>query len=205
MRVLLAGLFVFAGIMLAITLLSDVIDHISPILLGSGMGVLVVVLTLLALVLFNGPFTKIGNYANQEEYIRKLEEKGLLVSTEFHAVRVFEVEEFEDEGPHYFLELVDSNVLYLNGQYLYDYGQMEGEEDEDTTLNAFPCTEFTIKRHRREGFVVEMICRGRLLKPESMAPTFPREAYRHYKVLEDGDNITDKSFDELKQLIGQLG
>jgi hypothetical protein len=205
MRVILAGLFVFAGLTLAITLLSGVIDHVSPILFGSSMGILVVVLTIFALVLFNGPFTKIGNYANQEAHIQDLEEEGLLVSTDFHAVRVFEVEEFEDEGPHYFLELVNGNVLYLNGQYLYDYVPLGNEEDEDIPLKVFPCTEFAVKRHRREGFVVEMICRGHLLEPENMEPTFPREAYRRHKAPKDGDIIADKSFDELKQLIGQPG
>ena len=51
----------------------------------------------------------------------KLEQLGLLVHQSFRALRAFQLEEFEDEGSQYFLELEDHSVFYLSGQFLYEY------------------------------------------------------------------------------------
>ena len=49
------------------------------------------------------------------------------------------MEELEDEGVSYFLELDDGAVLFLSGQYL--------DEDE----SPFPCTEFIVRRLPADG------------------------------------------------------
>ena len=91
------------------------------------------------------------------------------------------MEEFEDEGLHYFVELDDGSVLYLTGQMLWDYGPMsEGDEDDEFPhYRQFPCTEFEVLRHAREGYIVELVCRGKVLEPEVVLPneampTWPR-------------------------------
>ena len=155
-------------------------------------------LTLFATVAFNGSWAKAGKFKSQAEYTQELEDKGLLLSTDFKAIRAFQVEEFEDEGSYYFIELENGNVLYLNGQYLYDYELIEDGEYEQP--KSFPCTEFTVRRHRDEGYVVDITCRGSLLECESMEPEFLRTIESLRKMPDDGDIITEKSFDELKQL-----
>ena len=51
------------------------------------------------------------------------------MSERFTASRAFAVEEFEDEGSHYFVDLTDNRVLFLSGQYLYDYEPLEDAEE----------------------------------------------------------------------------
>ncbi len=132
--------------------------------------------------------------------LREMEEKGLLVSTDYRAVRAFAVEEFEDEGPHYFLELDDSAVLYLNGQYLYDYEPID-DDPEANQPRRFPCTEFTVRRHREGGYVVDLVCRGRVLEPEVVAPHFSPARLRWSELPGDGQVFRDRPYDDLKRAL----
>lgn len=122
MRVILAGLFVFGGVLIAVCLLGSSPAHsshtASGIFIGIVMGTLLLLLIGIAQVLFNWPIDWRKERFNQEDYIKDLEAKELLVSTDYQATRAFELEEYEDEGLHYFLELSDKTVLYLAGQDL---------------------------------------------------------------------------------------
>jgi len=106
--------------------------------------------------------------------MRRLKEDGLLATTDFQARRAFGVQEYEDEGLHYFLELSDGRVLFLSGQYLYEYEPCE-DDPENREPRRFPCTDFTILRHKVEGHVMELICRGTVLEPEFIALPFPKQ------------------------------
>jgi hypothetical protein len=53
---------------------------------------------------------------------------GVATLTTYEATDALRVEEFEDEGSQYYLKLADGRVLFLAGQYLYEY---ELGEDED--------------------------------------------------------------------------
>lgn len=75
------------------------------------------------------------------------------MSEAYRVKRAFQVEEFEDEGSHYYIELDDRRVLFLSGQYLYDY-------DSEDPPRAFPCTEFVVRRHRTKGYVVDISLSG---------------------------------------------
>jgi len=198
MRLLLAGLFVFMGISLSALFLLPIEDswH-SSLLAGPVIGVLFLLLCVVALIVFNPPGSP-WLVSDPEAYIRELEEKGLLAATDFRATRAFEVAEYEDEGSHYFIELEDGAVLYLNGQYLYDYEPVE-DDPELNQPRQFPCTDFTIRRHRKQGFVVDVICRGHVLEPETVAPPLDDPAYWQSVVLEDGHIIGDRSYDEIKE------
>jgi hypothetical protein len=111
----------------------------------------------------------------------------LLVSQSYVALRVFQVEEVEDEGLHYYLELDDGTVLFLSGDYLYD----------DETPN-FPCSRFTIRRHRDHGYVFDLQCDGEALQPEVVAPPFTADDHDHDRVPDDGTILTTP-YDELKR------
>jgi hypothetical protein len=194
MRLIGAGLFVFAGMLLLVVLLGN--QKAPSWLVGSGIAIVMLALMVLALWLFNPKWSDPFGRRTAEEQRRALEELGLLESTTFRATRAFGVEEGEDEGLHFFLELTDGRLLFLSGQYLYDY---ERNPDTGTTRRLFPCTEFTVRRHKKEGYVVEILCGGAVLEPEVMAPSFGEEFWQRNRVPEDGQVITSTTYDRLKR------
>ena len=122
---------------------------------------------------------------------------GLLVSTTYRATRYFEVEESHEEGPHYFIELHDESVLYMNGRYLSAFGP-------STFLHLisyprkFPCTEFVVIRDRYENNVADIRCGGSVLEPELVAPPFEERDLQGVMTLKDGEIITSRSYEEMK-------
>jgi hypothetical protein len=112
--------------------------------------------------------------------------------------RAFGVEDYEDEGICYFLELTDgSGVLVLIGQYLYAYEPIE-DDPEMNQPRLFPCTAFTVRRHRTDGYVVDLVCGGDVLEPETMASGDVKAAWlRDGFDPEDGVVLTGVTFDEL--------
>lgn len=132
-----------------------------------------------------------------EQKIAELDKANLVERKTYCAKRAFAVEEFEDEGPHYFIELNDGRTLYLNGQYLYDYELIE-DEPEFSQPRTFPCTEFEILWHRTKHYPLKIICKGVVIEPEITTPSFTPTDYKNHRIPEDGDIISNRSYDELK-------
>ena len=128
--------------------------------------------------------------------LEELENQGLVDSIRYHAKRAFQVEEFEDEGIHYYLELEDGSVLFLSGQYLYDYEPIS-DDPEFNQERRFPCTDFTVKRHKTGGYVLDIVTDGSVLEPEETMPPF--SGFRSVEVPEDGVVIRGISYDEIKR------
>lgn len=191
MRALLTGLLVFVGLILG----GRIILHLFPKTPGWIAGVM----------LFGGLFAlTYALFAARRVRLRKevdpakeFEEKGLLVSETYRARRAFQIEELEDEGSHYFIELQDGGVLFLSGQYLYDYEPVT-RRPRLTQPRRFPCTEFTVRRHSSEGYVVDIQCSGTVLEPEVTAPAFELDDYSSDAFPGDGRIIKDKPYDLLK-------
>jgi hypothetical protein len=142
-------------------------------------------------------FDPSSRWQSREDFIKELAEKDWLEEINFRAQRAFQVEEFEDEGSHYFIELEDKSVLYLNGQYLYEYEEI----DDDPELNQprrFPCTEFAIRRHKKDGYAIEILCGGSVIEPEITFPPFDAEDYRNNLAPEDGQIIRTRTYEQLK-------
>ena len=120
MRLILAGLSVFAVLFAAVALFGalNLFNVLPAWLVAMMMTCIMLSATVVALIVFNLPGARLTSAKSQEDYVRELEEKGLLTSHSFSARRAFGVEEFEDEGCHYYLELLDRSVLFLTGQYL---------------------------------------------------------------------------------------
>lgn len=131
------------------------------------------------------------------EHLAELDAKGRLVRQRFQAARAFAVEAFEDEGLHFYIELADGRVLYLNGQYLYDYEPIT-DDPEFNQARSFPCTEFEVLRHKDAGYVLQIDCAGTVLEPEIMAPPFGRADFRR-GMPEDGEIIVDESYERIKR------
>lgn len=176
MRTVLAALFVYFGISLVMILLGESLNpihgrnNIAIIFILGCAGVLSgSIFIMLAWIVFQSPPDPLGRLS-PDEYLSELERQGLLISTDYEAQRAFGIEEFDDDGPHYFLELTDGRALYLHGQYLDDYEPIL-DDPEIECPRRFPCTHFSIRQHKTEHYVVEIQCRGPVLEPEFVADT----------------------------------
>src|SRR5262245_8207917 len=155
-------------------------------------------LSIVALVLFNPRWADPLGLKTPEQRLRELERRDLLVSSDFRATRAFGVQEYDDEGLHYFVELVDGRVLFLSGQYLYDYEPIS-DDPELNRARSFPCSDFIVRRHKTEGFTVEVGCRGNVIEPEFMARPFSRQERQSGRVPKDGQIVSDTTYDALKE------
>jgi hypothetical protein len=201
-RVLVAALLVIWGMFAAVVLLAEAGAErlVPPWVLGLGLGLLMLGLSGAAVVLLNPWWENPLGLMTPSELLRRLGAEGLLVASDFHARRAFGAREYDDEGPHYFVELDDGRVLYLNGQYLYDYEPVNDGPGENE-IRLFPCTDFTVYRHKIEGYVVGLVCRGTPLEPEFVAPPLTPRARRWIGHPEDGRVLAGRPYDQLKQLL----
>jgi hypothetical protein len=199
LRLILAALFVF-GAMLASVVLIDAIQTSDAWTAWATPVIIVVLFASLALALqfFNARGRRLGDATKSpKQLLRELDSDGLVVRQKFSALRCFSVEEAEDEGLHYYIELTDRRVLFLSGQYLYDYEEIE-DDPELNQPRRFPCTEFEIARHKKESYVLSISCGGEVLEPEAEAPAFSSHDFKR-GIPEDGAIITDKTFNQLKR------
>jgi len=218
MRVLLAAFCVIAGVFFLVALLSALgwLEGGRGTLLGGlVLGASFPVLVFLAYFLFHP----------REPDLAELERAGLIEAIQFRAIRAFGIEDYNDEGPHYIVELDDGSVLYFVGQYLYDYEPFDDELSDDELsddelsddepsddaevkrLRHFPCSEFTLLRHKKEGHILDMKCSGSVIEPEIMAsvkdPFYVlRRLLGH--VPKDGELISLYGYDTLKQEIQEV-
>lgn len=93
--------------------------------------------------------------ANNAREIARILEDGRVTVRRVRAVAVVELESMEDEGTGYLYDLGDGRTLFLKGQ---DYEPF----DEDA---PWPATEFEIVRAAHNGRFVELVARGRALRP----------------------------------------
>lgn len=134
---------------------------------------------------------------SRQERITDLDQAGRLVRQAFRAMRAFSIQEFEDEGPTYCIELDDGKVLVLSGQYLHDFEPIT-DDPEVNQSRRFPCTEFEVLRHKDAGYVLDINCAGIVLEPEVVARAYT-EAELRGGVPEDGEVIADRTYDALKR------
>jgi hypothetical protein len=97
------------------------------------------------------------------------------------------VEESEDEGSSYYLELDDGRVLFLSGQYLYDV-----EEE-----GRFPNTRVTVARAPATRIVLGVTCDGSAFEPSRTRAPFTAGEYERGRVPEDGA-VVDVDFASLR-------
>jgi hypothetical protein len=147
------------------------------------------VLILVMAIMLNYP--RLPRQSVVNDFADELEARNLLVSSSFRADRAFRVDEFGEEGPHYFLELEGGGILHLSGKYLYEYEPIEGSP------RHFPCTEFVLRRHAEFGYVVDLICAGLVIEPEVEAPPYSADDFAQERVPEDQAILRDIGFEQL--------
>ncbi len=169
-KFVLVALFFVGWAILAILALPELRDALPEPLVLLLIGLLILVLffalSFLVMYLFNisptRPLFGTQTFPSWEEQIAEMEQRGLLATVDFRATRALMVGSGEDEYLHYLLELDNGNILHLTGEYLFEYEQVDDAEDgaEDFLAGRFPCTIFTVRQHRDEGYVLDIICRG---------------------------------------------
>ena len=195
MRLLLAGLSVVICTLMAVGLFSTLFPKAPPSVISPVMVLIFFGLVIAAMATFNR--VRPGKRYDSAIAASELEAQGLIIDQPFKATRSFQVDEFEDEGSHYFLELEGGKVLFLSGQYLYDYEPvMKGNEV--VRPRVFPNSEFVIRRHKTKGFLVHLGYTGSVLEPEAVAPPFDADDFGTNRIPWDGQIITDKTFDQLR-------
>lgn len=200
-RILMAGFFVYGCIIAGIVWTAGYYDQPDRPWWVEHMPKLMIALPLtVAMVVFNRSGYRPGfRRTSLEEHINELDAKGEISRESFQARRAFAVEEIEDEGSHYYVELVDGRVLYLNGQYLYDYEPIV-DEPELNQARLFPCTEFVVLRHKQDGYVLRIECAGSVIEPEVTTAPFTRMEMRDgIGIPEDGEIFPGRPYDALKR------
>ncbi len=97
MRVIIAGLVLFACLLGAVILMDGCLEQAGKVgIIAANVGFAVLFLLLYLAV----PRILERSWAQS---IQEMEERGVLISEYYRAVRALEVEEFDDEGPHYFI------------------------------------------------------------------------------------------------------
>ena len=197
MRVVLAGCFVFGTMALVAVFIVSFMPKAPSALLGVVAAGTLIGATLLATRMFNRAGVHPLGFKSPEQQVAELEKDGLLLSERFTASRAFAVEEFEDEGSHYFVGLTDNRVLFLSGQYLYEYEPLD--DGGGTAPRRFPCRSFTVRWHRTGNYTVDLVCDGAAFEPEATLPAFGLDAYRAGIIPEDRTVIADRTYEQLKQ------
>jgi hypothetical protein len=86
--------------------------------------------------------------------------------------RVVEIEEYEDEGAGFLLELADGRVLAVVSQDLYEFTHdAELEEGEEDNRDAFPQTRIEYRYAPHSGLHLDIRGVGKPLKPIGLAKT----------------------------------
>jgi len=187
MRLIFAALFTFVGLFLCVGLFLRFEENLPKPILAICIATVFLLLIGISLKIFNRPGQDHLMKMSPAQIIKDLESKNFLDRESYKATRSFSVEETEDEGSHYFIELNDGRVLYLTGQYLYDFEPVN--DDDLSQPRSFPNTDFTILRHKTERYVLDISCVGSVLEPEFMAPTFDHKLLKSMNFPQDGDMI----------------
>ncbi len=109
----------------------------------------------------------------------QLEAEGKIHKEEVQCRRAVEITEFEDEGMHFLMELLDGRVLYLTGQNLYDLTAEKAP--------VFPSTSLQLKRVIDSGFVTSVTPTGSYLAPSKKYPDFTTAVIYEDWDIQDGD------------------
>jgi hypothetical protein len=159
-------------------------------------GMLILGIEIATVVLSPGTSTPFGILGARpgSTTMEALRSKGLVASESYRALRAFEVAPCNDEGSQYFIELADGKVLFLGGQYLFEYDPIS-DDPELAQPRSFPCTEFTLHRHRRHGGVLQIDCSGEVIEPSPTTPAFTKTERRKKQIPFDGEIVSNESFE----------
>jgi hypothetical protein len=200
LKLLFAGLIIFASMLFSVWVITSIYGDknwpqwavLAPIFA-------MIFTTFLLLYIHNRrSFLYARSQQSTVQQLAELEVAGQIGRGNFQAKRAIFIDEFEDEGISYFIELDNGRTLFLSGQYLYDY-EPTLESRESSQPRKFPCTEFELLYNRVTHENLGIDCKGLSLNPEAFCAPFSREDFENQLIPEDGQIILDKCFDDIKQ------
>ena len=115
---------------------------------------------------------------------------GVLEVSEYSVKSVIEIEESDDEGMFFLLEVGDNQTLCLRGQYLY----------ESTERGSFPSSQIKIFWNKGIGFSYGVEGNGTKLKPKRKLPPLTENQWQLDFLPEDRDLI-NQDINEVAQII----
>jgi hypothetical protein len=124
-----------------------------------------------------------NNKSLQKEFVEELT---------IDAFRAIKVEEFEDEGIGYYLDIGEGKILFIQGQYLYD------EDENGKSELKIPSTRMAFTRVVGSGILLDFKCLGNYLPPCSTIPPFTIKDFKKNCVPEDC-TILEVDFESLKR------
>jgi len=122
---------------------------------------------------------------------------GQAICTTYEIEDALRIEELEDEGSQYYLKLADGRVLFLAGQWLYEYEDGEDENGQRTPAR-FPCRRFNVERAAKSGLFLDLRPLGPAFEPSGTLRPFTSDEHRAGSVPNDGD-VLAVDFDSLRQ------
>jgi hypothetical protein len=202
-RLVLAGLFVFAALIAAVTAAERRWGDegmrgfewlVAPFLIAT---------LYAAFKLFNRPGERslakdLGRWDPEAE-VRRLDEAGQLTRREFRVRRAFELEETEDEGFSFVCELEDGRSLLLRGQFLY-YVVWPDPFALRRFERRFPCTRFHVCEDAN-GTAVWIEREGEVLAIECVAPPFDLGELEEQDLFDGDVTVLERRYEELKTLL----
>lgn len=119
-----------------------------------------------------------------------------LLSSIYHAHRALELRDPGTNDGWYLIELDTGKVLCLwdnlpSGPLGFDPAKSEGRR--------FPCTEFTILRHKIEGFTAEVICAGQVIKPVTLELPEHFDDWVYTDLPKDGESFRTRPLTRCKR------
>jgi hypothetical protein len=148
---------------------------LAPATILKQFGVSISVLRLVMLLGFVAGFTigivilrkERGSFRQRRASYRRDFEAGEVEILHCTATGALKVEEFEDEGPGFFLSVEDSKVLFLQGQYLFELDESR----------LFPSSVFEVVRAPHSGLVLGVNCLGDAILPARTRGPFTDDEY----------------------------
>jgi len=103
--------------------------------------------------------------------VRKDRKTGQVEVVRVFEARLVEREPYNDEGPLYFFGIGEGKVLFLGGQWIFNYGTDRADGDEDEARERkwrFPSSSFVVHRLPLSGEVIDIEVAGHPLEPEAL-------------------------------------
>ncbi len=195
MRLAAALVYLFAGMWLYFWLFPA-----GPFALGVA---LFFALMFTSVPLFNKGLLRKLKGQSHAEYLQDLAAQGKLADEAHQASRALYFEDLDTGSAAIFMDLDSKGILCLYGQHLYQY---EPDDDASTPRRTriFPCRQFTLRRLKKSGEILEVLPEGGAFEPAVIAQP-PRRTLRELRIpMRDGDIYTHLRYDELLSAFARL-
>jgi hypothetical protein len=191
MRLVYAGILILVGLLAMMVFVNRFYPDIDSSLMGKLLLATIVILIVAAYFLFN----KRGAWKVKNiEIARMFQSQGELTQDNYRVRRAFELADAENKVTWYVLELENGNAICLWDKLP---AGPPGFDPEKPEVRRFPCTEFTILRHKT-GFIVDITCGGEAIKPEVITLPAKYDSRSFDFLSEDGEVIPGETFDTVK-------